>query len=135
MASACEQACLAEDEERGDGQASDDEAAVPRGPSRSPGLNNCWSVIFHMGSCLPCSVLEFKFSSGAPEPSPRPESTAVLSSKLCVEPALKPVPPWESIIPFSWDESALNYGNDSLYRLAPARADSPTASRRDCPPD
>lgn len=60
---------------------------------------------------------------------------AVLSSKLCVEPALKPVLPWESIIPFSWNESALNYDNDSLYCLTPACADSPTASRRNCPPD
>lgn len=33
----CAPACLAEDEERGDGQAADDAAAVPRGLLGSPG--------------------------------------------------------------------------------------------------
>ena len=56
---------------------------------------------FSLASSLPYPIPEFRFPSGV--------GHSVSSVLNGVEPALKLILPWESIISFSWNESVMNY--------------------------
>ena len=94
-----EQVHLAEDGTRAGGQGSDDdEAAVPTGLG-DPGARYLpvFLAVLRLGSCPPRCVPDVRLPSGVHQSSLRSDSD-VPSVLNCVEPALKPVLPWEAVI-------------------------------------
>lgn len=100
----CEQVHLAKGEVQRGRQGSDDEAAVPPGfwGPRGKWLPGRPSAIFPLLPLCLTLLQNSDFLLGS-------DILTVSSVLNGVEPALKLVLPWESIISFSWSESVMNY--------------------------